>query len=85
MPAEALIKMGVYRIVDNPQTGVPTVQEVYQKAIPPSRIITTDDANSTLRASLPRIYSKVITDELPGGKEFLVAETVAQLVTQANT
>lgn len=80
-----LISISVYRL--EPKIGsTPVVAEVYQHGLPFSAIRGIDDlpAAQRIATALPRIYGKVITVEGGVEKEYLVAETVAQILTKAN-
>lgn len=80
-----LISLSVYKI--EPKLGsTPVITEVAQKPFDPKNLEQIDDipAAQRIATALPRIYGKVVANE--GGllKEYLVAETAAQIVTKAN-
>ncbi len=80
-----LISISVYRI--EPKIGTtPVVLETYQKGLPPFEITSIEDipAATRIATALPRIYGRVITNEGGVQKEYLVAETVAQVLAKGN-
>jgi len=80
-----VISISVYRI--EPKLGTtPVVLEAYQKGLPYQEITGVEDIPSATRiaTALPRIYGRVTTNEGGVQKEYLVAETVAQILVKAN-
>lgn len=80
-----LISLSVYRI--EPKLGTtPVVLDTYQRAFSPEDIKGAEDIPAVQRiaTALPRIYAKVVTSEGGVQKEYLVAETVAQIITKGN-
>lgn len=80
-----LFAISVYRL--EPKIGsTQTVAETFQKAVNFGEVTSVQDIPAAQRVAtaLPRIYGKVITNEGGVQQEYLVAETVAQILTKAN-
>ncbi len=80
-----LIQLSVYNIT--PKIGTtPVVDSTYQKVVSPENITSAEDIPATQRiaTALPRIYGNVKINEGGIVKEYLVGETVAQIITKGN-
>ncbi len=80
-----VISINVYNIL--PKLGTtPVVDSTYQKALPYQEITSVEDipAATRIATALPRIYGHVVTNEGGVQKEYLVAETVEQILAKAN-
>ena len=81
-----LISLSVYNLQPPKlNTATPIVESVFQRAFSPESITGAEGLSDAQRIAtgLPRIYSKVVTNEGGVQKEYLVAETVAQILTKA--